>query len=57
VYTALATVVREAGTPTVVATFLDYTPTTLADDFGVAAGDGPNAYNEWHRADAVLWSR
>lgn len=61
VYTGVATVVRDASSETslrVPMTFVDYKYTTLRHDLRLTRiGDGLNAYNSWHRADAVEWSR
>jgi len=55
VYTGLATVVRGDGL-TVLVTFLDYTPTVLADASRVARHlDDPNAFNRRHRATNIYW--
>lgn len=56
-YTALASVVREDGELVVPTTFVDYTHATLYDDLALRGvlGDGLEAYNDRHRADAVWW--
>lgn len=58
-YTGLATVVREGDGPTLLVTFLDYTPTTTAHSFGLtrAVGDDPDAYTARRRATDVYWNR
>lgn len=55
-YTGLATVLSEG--PTLLLTFLDYTPTTAAHSFGVTRilGDDPNAYTNRHRTTDVFWN-
>ncbi|MFD1512433.1 hypothetical protein [Halomarina rubra] len=57
VYTALASVLREDGELVVPTTFVDYTHTTMYDDFllrGVM-GEGLEAYNTRHRATRIRW--
>jgi hypothetical protein len=60
VYTGLATVTRDAerDRPTLLVTFLDYTPTTAGHSFGVTAvvGDDPDGYTGRHRATDVYWN-
>lgn len=58
-YTGLATVLRDDDGPTLLVTFLDYTPTTTAHSFGLTrtVGDDPDAYTERHRATDVYWNR
>ena len=63
-YTGLATVVRggdgdgRTDRPTLLVTFLDYTPTTAAHDFGVTPlADDPDAYGTGHRTTDVYWNR
>lgn len=58
-YTGLATVLRDDDGPTLLLTFLDYTPTTTAHSVGLtrAVGDDPDAYNSRHRATDVYWDR
>lgn len=59
-YTGLATVVRgDADAPRLLVTFVDYTPTTAAHDFGVTplVGDDPDAYGSGHRTTDVFWNR
>lgn len=38
-------------------TFIDYTHTTLYDDFNLTSlmGEGFDAYNDRHRADEMFW--
>lgn len=58
VYTALASAYRDdAGDLVVPITFVDYTHTTLYDDYAadVVLGDGLEAYNARHRATAIYW--
>lgn len=63
-YTGLATVVRDengrerTGHPTLLVTFLDYTPTTAAHDFGVTPlAEDPDAYGTGHRTTDIYWNR
>lgn len=58
-YTGIATVLKGDDRPTLAVTFVDYTTTTAARDFGLRRlrGDDPNAYNEWHRATRAFWNR
>lgn len=57
VYTGVASVIRDDGDLTIPMTFVDYTHTTLYDDFGLTPvlGDGFDAYNDRHRADEMFW--
>jgi hypothetical protein len=57
VYTGIASVVREDGDLAIPATFVDYTHSTLYDDFHLTGllGEGVEAYNERHRATEVYW--
>lgn len=57
VFTTVATVLRGADGPELVATFVDYTHTTLYDDLGLVGvlGEGLDAYNRRHRADWLWW--
>lgn len=57
VYTTIGTVLRGSEGPQVVATFVDYTHTTLYDDLGLVGvlGEGLDAYNRRHRADWLWW--
>ncbi|MFC7046272.1 hypothetical protein ACFQH6_13405 [Halobacteriaceae archaeon GCM10025711] len=57
VYTAIASVVREDGDLVVPVTFVDYTHTTLYDDFNLTPvlGTGLEAYGDRHRATAIYW--
>jgi hypothetical protein len=57
VYTTVGTVLRGPEGPEVVATFVDYTHTTLYDDLGLVGvlGEGLDAYNRRHRADWLWW--
>lgn len=58
VYTAVASIIREDDGLVVPVTFVDYTHTTLYDDFNLRGllGEGFEAYNERHRASVVHWS-
>ncbi len=57
VYTGVASVVRESGDLVIPATFVDYTHSTLYDDFSLTGllGEGVEAYNERHRATDIYW--
>jgi len=63
VYTGVGSVVREGGDGGTVGdlvvpvTFVDYTHSTLYDDFHLTGllGEGVEAYNERHRATDVYW--
>ncbi|WP_135822686.1 hypothetical protein [Halostella litorea] len=57
VYTGVGSVVREDGDLVIPVTFVDYTHSTLYDDFYVTGllGEGVEAYNERHRATDVYW--
>jgi hypothetical protein len=57
VYTGVASVVREDGDLVIPATFVDYTHSTLYDDFALTGvlGEGVEAYNERHRATDIYW--
>lgn len=57
VYTAVGSAMREDGDLVVPVTFVDYTHTTMYDDFDLRGilGDGFEAYNERHRATDVFW--
>lgn len=47
------------GVLEVATTFVDYTHTTLYDDFNLTGllGEGLGAYNRRHRADGIFWTR
>jgi hypothetical protein len=57
VYTAIASIVREDGDLVVPVTFVDYTHSTLYDDFHVRGllGTGLDAYNTRHRMTGLWW--
>lgn len=57
VYTTVGTVLQDDAGPEIVATFVDYTHTTLYDDLGLVGvlGEGLDAYNRRHRADWLWW--
>lgn len=57
VYTAVSSVVRDGGELVVPTTFVDYTHTTLYDDFNLRGvlGEGLNAYDRRHRANEIYW--
>ncbi|WP_121821451.1 hypothetical protein [Halostella salina] len=57
VYTGVGSVVREDGDLVIPVTFVDYTHSTLYDDFYMTGllGEGVEAYNERHRATDVYW--
>jgi len=57
VYTGVGSVVREDGDLVIAVTFVDYTHSTLYDDFYATGllGEGVEAYNERHRATDVYW--
>lgn len=57
VYTAVASAIRSDGDLVIPMTFVDYTHSTLYDDFGLTGvlGDGFEAYGERHRADELFW--
>ncbi|NHN48765.1 hypothetical protein G9464_14345 [Halostella sp. JP-L12] len=56
-YTGVATAVRVGGELVIPATFVDYTHSTLYDDFHLTGvlGEGLEAYNERHRATDIYW--
>lgn len=57
VYTGVASVLRDDDGLVVPMTFVDYTHTTLYDDFALTGvlGEGFEAYNGRHRADEIFW--
>ena len=60
-YTGVASAVREGGEDGVLvipATFVDYTHSTLYDDFHLTGvlGEGVEAYDERHRATEIYWA-
>jgi len=57
VYTAIASAVRADGDLVVPMTFVDYTHSTLYDDFGITGvvGEGLEAYGTRHRAAGIRW--
>ena len=57
VYNAFGSVRRVGGALEIPITFVDYMDTTLYRDFRLRRflGSGFNAYDEWHRADAITW--
>ena len=57
VYTGVASAVRENGDLVVPMTFVDYTHSTLYDDFGITGvvGEGLEAYGTRHRAAGIRW--
>ena len=59
VYTGIASVIREGGNLVVPMTFVDYTHSTLYDDFGFreVLDEGIEAYNDRHRTTDVFWNR
>lgn len=59
VYTGVASAIREDGELVIPMTFVDYTHSTLYDDFKLRGvlGEGINAYDERHRTDGVYWNR
>jgi hypothetical protein len=56
-FTGLLAAVRENGELRLPMTFVDYTHTTMYDDFGVRGllGEGLAAYGDGHRADEIYW--
>lgn len=58
VYNGLASVVRDGGALRLPVTFVDYTDSTLADDFLVRrlTGEMLCAYDRRHRADEIGWA-
>lgn len=59
VYTVVASALREDGEFVVPVTFLDYTDSTLYDDFRLRRilGEGLDAYDDGHRATNIAWYR
>lgn len=57
VYTAIGSLVRHGEDLVVPVTFVDYTHSTLYDDFAARGimGEGLEAYNRRHRATAIDW--
>ena len=57
VYTGVASVLRDDDGLVIPMTFVDYTHTTLYDDFALTGvlGEGFEAYGERHRADEIFW--
>lgn len=56
-FTGITSAVREGDALTLPTTFVDYTHSTLYDDFRLTGirGEGLAAYDDGHRADAVYW--
>jgi hypothetical protein len=56
-FTGVLGAIREDGELRLPTTFLDYTHSTLYDDFHLTAllGEGLAAYNSGHRADEIFW--
>lgn len=56
-YTIVASVIRREEELVVPATFVDYTHATLYDDLALRGvlGNGLEAFNNRHRAEAILW--
>jgi hypothetical protein len=56
-FTGLVSAIREDGDLRLPMTFVDYTHTTMYDDFRMTGvlGEGLAAYNPSHRADDVYW--
>lgn len=56
-FTGVVGAIREDGELRLPTTFLDYTHSTLYDDFHLTAflGEGLAAYNSGHRADEIFW--
>lgn len=59
VYTGVASLIREGDKLKVPMTFVDYTHTTIYDDFRLrrVLGEGLNAYNARHRSTLIQWIR
>jgi hypothetical protein len=57
VYTAIASAYRDGDTLVVPLTFVDYTHSTLYDDYAadLVLGEGLEAYNSRHRATDMYW--
>lgn len=57
-YTGLVTAIRDDGALRIPVTFIDYTYSTLYDDFRLTRlrGQGLDAYDGMHRADEVYWA-
>jgi hypothetical protein len=56
-FTGLLSAVRENGSLRFPMTFVDYTHTTMYDDFGLRGvlGEGLAAHDDGHRADEIYW--
>ncbi|WIV66751.1 hypothetical protein [Natrialbaceae archaeon AArc-T1-2] len=59
VYTVVASAIRDNGELVIPVTFLDYTHSTLYDDFRLRRilGEGLDAYDDGHRATEIAWYR